>query len=350
MTLPRFLQREQFPVWISVTLFGALFGYVYTSLTYLQQPDSVGSPWLGIATGLMIGGFTAAFEISFVNAPNSYFRRLAFLPALLWRSLVHLFLIFFSLTFCQYVYFWITGYDVTLFTNDWKSTLVDIAVSFAVLTAIVTFFQFRMFIGGRQLTNLILGKYHKAIAEERVFVFVDIVGSTVAAQTLGDVQFHKYLNRLFMLLDEPITRFGGEVHSYVGDAIIAVWPFYSDPQKNRRVLSAVSSMQEICSKHSTAIEQEFGIKPQVRIALHAGPVIVGETGSSKRQITYLGNTVNVTARIEAKSKELEKSVLSSDEFLSRCALPDHTAVKPLGEHRFKGVNAPIALSSLEFQS
>jgi len=350
MRLPWGLQREDAYLWVSFVIFGAIFGYGYTSLVYLQAEDSIGSAWLGIATGMTIGGLAALFEMTFVAPPYSYFRRLAFLPALFLRSVIHFVLILGSMTFWQYIYLWLTGHDVTVFANGWRSAVGDVGAAFLALGLVLTFMQLRMFIGGRQMRNLILGKYHTAQSEDRVFMFVDIVGSTLVAQKIGDRRFHKFLNKLFMLMDEPIVKSGGEVHSYIGDAIIAVWPFYSDPRRNAKVLQAIKKMQEICEKHNAAVLEEFGIAPEIRIAVHAGPVIVGETGSSKRQITYLGNTVNVTARIESKTKELGNPILISDDFLSGCDLPAGAVKHSQGEHNLKGVNTPIALSSIEFQS
>ena len=50
----------------------------------------------------------------------------------------------------------------------------------------------------------------------------------------------------------------------------------------------------------------FGVLPELRTALHAGPVVAGEMGDSKLEIVLLGDTVNTTARIEQACCELDR--------------------------------------------
>src|SRR5712692_3246154 len=60
--------------------------------------------------------------------------------------------------------------------------------------------------------------------EERVFLFLDLVGSTSPAEAMGELRMHDLLTRFFFDIDEPILAHGGEVHAYVGDQVIVTWP------------------------------------------------------------------------------------------------------------------------------
>ena len=340
--------KENFLLWASLAFIGGLIGYIYTSLVYLTDENAVGSPWLGFGIGFLLSSLSSGFELAYVSSPDSAFRKFAFLPSMFARTLVHLGIIVFSLMFCQLIYLGLTGHNLLLTGGSFQDALTDILFSFFVVGMIVFLMQMRLFIGGRQLRNLIIGQYHNPIVEDRVFLFLDVAGSTEAAQRLGDVGFHKYLNHLFVLFDRAITKFGGEVHSYVGDAIIAVWPLEANPEKNKRIIHALAEIQKLCFENSENVESRFGVLPRIRMAVHGGSVVVGETGNSKRQITYLGNTVNVTARIEAKAKELGTSCLASSDFLKNCNLPDAVFTREEGEHRLKGLDGAIALSSIHF--
>ncbi len=176
-------------------------------------------------------------------------------------------------------------------------------------------------------------------------MIVDVVGSTQLAQKLGDVAFHKYLNRLFILMDTPIDRHGGEIHSYVGDAVFLVWPVKDDRRKNARPLKAIAVFEELFEKEATAIEREFGVTPAFRVAIHKGAVVAGETGHRKRQITYLGHTVNIASRIETLTKTADQGYLASNDYLSICEIPDTIQVQDAGEHEVKGSDDPVRLSS-----
>ena len=346
MNFDLFRSRE-IQTWVFVSLIAGVIGYVYTDLVYLQTEGANGSVWLGLAIGMTIGAATSGFELFFVSSPISPLRRLAFIPALVTKLVVNLILIYSGILFRQIIYDQLYGVGIYLLEENDGSSVRDVVFSFIALGIVMFCLQMRLFIGGRTLKNLVIGKYNKPQSEERIFLFLDIAGSTAAAEELGDVKFHRYLNHLFILFDNPISRFGGEVHSYVGDAIIAVWPLHEDRNRNVCVFQTLEEIQKLCVSQSSLVEKKFGIVPKIRAAIHGGSVVVGETGYRKRQITYLGNTVNVAARIEAKAKDLGENFLVSDTLLKRSLLPAAFSVKSLGEHHLKGARQPVELSALE---
>jgi len=46
-------------------------------------------------------------------------------------------------------------------------------------------------LGQNVLLNCITGHYHRPRPEQRVFLFIDIEGSTTLAERLGDLAFHR---------------------------------------------------------------------------------------------------------------------------------------------------------------
>ena len=59
----------------------------------------------------------------------------------------------------------------------------------------------------------------------------------------------------------------------------------------------------------------------VRAGLHCGPVVTGEMGSVKREIVFLGDTVNTAARIKELCRETGDRVLASADLIDRLELP-----------------------------
>jgi adenylate cyclase len=57
--------------------------------------------------------------------------------------------------------------------------------SFAVTAAFIFVMRIGQLVGGRNLRNLVLGRYHSPRVEERFFLFVDVRGSTGIAERLG---------------------------------------------------------------------------------------------------------------------------------------------------------------------
>ena len=159
----------------------------------------------------------------------------------------------------------------------------------------------RRVIGGRTLTNLLLGRYHRPVREERVFMVVDIKGSTALAERLGDERAHAFITSVFFDIDQPILEHGSEVYSYVGDGLIASWPL-AQGIADARCLRCFEAIEATLARRAEHYRREFGVTPEVRVALHAGPVVAGECGDAKLAIVYLGDTMNTVARIEQAAK------------------------------------------------
>jgi len=82
----------------------------------------------------------------------------------------------------------------------------------------------RNLIGGRVLTNIVLGRYHRPLTEERLFMFVDVSGSTALAEKAGAIGAYSMISRFFFDVAQETVRFAGETHAYIGDAVIVTWP------------------------------------------------------------------------------------------------------------------------------
>ena len=54
----------------------------------------------------------------------------------------------------------------------------------------------RRVIGGRALNNLLLGRYHQPVREERVFLLIEFKGSTALAERLRDREAHAGADRM----------------------------------------------------------------------------------------------------------------------------------------------------------
>ena len=96
-------------------------------------------------------------------------------------------------------------------------------------------YELTRLIGIRVLLNALIGRYRRAIREERVLLFLDLVGSTTLAEQMGELRVQDLLTRFFYDIDRAITDHGGEVHAYVGDEVIVTWRV--TPGKPQRRLS-----------------------------------------------------------------------------------------------------------------
>ena len=61
----------------------------------------------------------------------------------------------------------------------------------------------------------------------------------------------------------------------------------------------------------------YGAFPEFRAGVHCGPCVVTWVGELKREIVYIGDVLNTTARIQELCKRYEIDFLVSEALLSR---------------------------------
>jgi adenylate cyclase len=156
------------------------------------------------------------------------------------------------------------------------------------------------------------------------------------------------LTRFFYGIDAAITAHGGEVHAYVGDEVMVTWRVGRGHW--RCCLDCFFAIQHRIAERADRYRREFRLVPDFRAALHAGPVVISECGDSRRQVAYFGDTVNVTARLQAHCKEVDRALPVSDE-LVRLANPGHDfVVEALGPTRLRGRSAAVDVFAVERHS
>ena len=69
-------------------------------------------------------------------------------------------------------------------------------------------------------------------------------------------------------------------------------------------------------------------------------------GSVKREIVFLGDTVNTAARIQELCRQTGDRVLASADLIDRLELPRGIAKRSLGDLRLRGKGADLALYAL----
>ena len=81
---------------------------------------------------------------------------------------------------------------------------VAIGIAFSLSLSFILVLQLGRLIGEQTLLDIVLGRYHRPRAEERFFLFVDIVGSTPLAERIGPAAVHRFLGEVFRLASDPI--------------------------------------------------------------------------------------------------------------------------------------------------
>lgn len=220
--------------------------------------------------------------------------------------------------------------------------MAPMSIVFSVGATFVTIFVLQMsqLVGARTLRNVVLGRYHRPRHEHRFFLFVDIVGSTALAERVGPAAIHRFLNIVFGLASDVIDDHDGEIYQYVGDEIVVTWAVH-EGRRDARPVRCFLAIAQALVEAAPALEREFGVAPAVRGALHAGAVVSGEVGKSKREIVFHGDVMNTTARLEQLARDLDRSLIVSAEALARLEERDGYVVEDLGERTVRGRTAPV---------
>jgi class 3 adenylate cyclase len=104
--------------------------------------------------------------------------------------------------------------------------------------------------------------------------------------------------------------------------------------------------QDAIASNKERYTRRFGVVPEFRAALHRGEIVAGEIGDLRREIAYVGDTLNVAARLLEAAKTVKRDVLVSTELLERATLPPGLRTEPLPTLVVRGRAAPLGVAAL----
>jgi adenylate cyclase len=174
-----------------------------------------------------------------------------------------------------------------------------------------------------------------------VIWFSDVRGFTELAGSIEPAALIGVLNAVFDCQVFALERHGGEVLKFMGDGLLAIFPF----EEHGR------SMQELCDAALEAARASFaalellnaarardGAAPlRFGLSLHVGDVAFGNIGGSGRlDFTCIGPAVNVASRLEGLTSRLKRAVVVSEAFAKLTSWP----MEGIGSFELKGVSAP----------
>ncbi len=338
--------RSRLYLFVAVIAASAMIGAGYAVLldVVIRSELAASSLVRGAMRGTIIGVVVLSFEMFIGYGPlGERLRRAQFATSLVLRTLASTAVLMAA----------IIGSRALLSSRghpmeQWLAVGFFRDTGFALVAVFVVHFvlQVRRIVGGRVLANFILGRYHRPVKEERIFLFLDIAGSTQIAERMGDIGAHSLVTRFFFDIAEPVLEFGGETHKYIGDEVVITWPMLDDVN-NARCLNCYIAICERIAAVGPSYQKKFGIVPEFRVGLHGGPVVAGECGDDKREIAYFGDTVNTAKRIEEACRDYDRSILISGDLLARIELPADRKVESLGKTVLRGRGQETELFCLE---
>ncbi|HEY5038138.1 MAG TPA: adenylate/guanylate cyclase domain-containing protein [bacterium] len=135
-----------------------------------------------------------------------------------------------------------------------------------------------------------------------IVLFSDVRGFTSMTEKLKPQETVRYLNRMFTEFEEVITFSGGEINKYIGDAILAFFPFPVESAEScvKKGLLAALRMQDGFHQLQRTFKDNYSesVNTGLGVGLVGGEVIIGNLGSARRmEFTLIGDTVNFASRL-----------------------------------------------------
>ena len=289
---------------------------------------------------LLVGGYLLFFRD---GRARGWFRKLGFRADLMLSSTLVLVLFLVGRALGQVLTSLDAGRFVTSFT---ERHLLYALPFFAILAVTIQFvIQMNRMIGANVLGYFIAGIYHRPTAEERIFLFLDLEGSTQLAERLGSARYFELLRRCVDDLTDPILETEGEIYQYAGDEVVITWPIEAGVRAANCVRCFFSVRQAV-ERRAPGYEQDFGAVPRFRGGLHGGTVTAGEIGDLRKQIVFVGDILNTAARLEEHAKRAGLDLVASQALLDRMRLPPHVEASRCGELALRGKDARVVAYSL----
>lgn len=355
-------RKIQFQQWIILTLawlFMAVWINVYDHLViHSSIAGSVAESYTffsnlslncgGALIGALIGGSFLIFYVNtrFVEKPYGQTILIVFATIIVVMTIITLILSYFFTTLIMKTPVGDPAFTKIYFDYVFDPLNLKDTMIWSFITAMTQFvFQMNTKFGQGTLWNIITGKYRIPREENRIFMFVDLNSSTTIAEQLGAKNYHRLLKDFFAHITNPIVNNIGEIYQYVGDEVVVGWSYENGIRDNHCIQCFFEMKQEIEKKQDYYLNT-YGLVPTFKAGIHAGSVIAGEIGIVKRDITFSGDVLNTTSRIQGKCKELDVEVIASSDLLHALPSLKKFLIRELGSMELRGKEQKVALSSV----
>ena len=169
-------------------------------------------------------------------------------------------------------------------------------------------------------------------------IFTDIRNFTTLSESAASDQVVEWLNDYFARMNGIVERHGGHINKYIGDGLMIVFGAPVDRSDVSEARAAVACGLEMLDEVERMNQDWQGTgRPLIKIGcgIHTGMGTCGVVGAERRlEYTVIGDTVNLSARLESTTKELGVSILLSEPTAK--LVEDVYDVRPMGEVKVKG--------------
>jgi len=145
-------------------------------------------------------------------------------------------------------------------------------------------------------------------------LFIDIIGFTRLAAGLDALKVIDLLRGFHGRMEREVFRHHGTLDKYLGDGLMATFgtPMAGTQDATNALACArdmISALDQWNRERRRAGEPEI----RVGIGLHFGEAVLGDIGANRLEYAVIGTAVNVAARLEVMTRELQADIVISDQ-------------------------------------
>lgn len=142
-------------------------------------------------------------------------------------------------------------------------------------------------------------------------LFADLQGFTSIAEKHTPETLLEWLNEYVAAMSQEVSRYGGVIRQYAGDAIVAIFGI-PVPRQTQAEIDQDARNAVLCALAMEAALRELNQRWRregrpsagMRIGIYTGAAVSGTLGNADRsEYVVLGDTVNTASRLESYDKE-----------------------------------------------
>ena len=143
-------------------------------------------------------------------------------------------------------------------------------------------------------------------------LFADIRDFTSLSESMSPEENFRFINSYLKKMSPVIEKNNGFIDKFIGDAIMAI--FHLPDEGLKASIEMIEELQKLNDGRNRA-----GYRPlRIGIGLNTGMLMMGTIGHEDRlSTTVIGDTVNLSARLESLTKEYFTPILVSEFTVSK---------------------------------
>lgn len=247
--------------------------------------------------------------------------------------------------------------------QQFRSFFPTITITIGLILAVVGVLSVNYLTEGREkrLIKKVFNRYlHPAVVESltrnpeelemggkeimATVMFTDLQGFTGISELFTPSEIVQFLNQYFEKVAQIVFENNGMLDKYTGDGIMAIFGApIETPEHARMACRAAIGFKKLSAL--TIQAKGYDIPLITRIGINSGNFVVGNIGSSSRMdYTAIGDTVNLSARLEGVNKIYGTQNIISE--TTYALVKEQFLCRPLDYIRVKGRDKPLTIFSV----